>query len=284
MLIFSHFHRDFPFNFDCEWIIPCYAGNIENDIQEHKITINLGKFCNVSKEKNNFYNFRKYYKNELENDFLRAMGAEATIYHVYKNGSSYNTEYLGFSSYRRYLLIDSNTNYFKIDTDNKNINYLTSQLMYEKFLENLKKYDVICNIFRSTDKALPFKKLSIEEQYLYFEIPEYWHLFLEGINTLYPKYKSSIDWFKTSFTCPFEGIFVMKSVMMYKMLDEFFNVLEYVWQNCKETFPDKKNKYYSCIEESPYRYPGFLGERFFPFFCIANNLSIFQVPLVIIEK
>jgi hypothetical protein len=284
MLIFSHFHKDFPFNFDCKWIIPCYAGNIENDIQGHQIFYNLDKFCNVSNEQNNFHIFRKYYKNVSENDFIKAMGAEATLYHVYKNGFLYNSEYLGFTSYRRYLLIDSNLEYFKIKTNKKNINYLTSSIIYEKLIDNLKKYDVICNKFRSTDKAFPYENFSIEQQYLYFEIPEYWNLFLEGINNLYPKYYSSIDWFKTSNTCPYEGIFIMKKDLMHIMLDEFFNVLEYVWQKCKEVLPLYVNNYNICKDELPFRYPGYLGERFFPFFCIANNLSIYQVPLIIIEN
>jgi len=36
-------------------------------------------------------------------------------------------------------------------------------------------------------------------------------------------------------------------------------------------------------EPLPWRYPGFLGERFLPFFIYANDANVFRVPLVILE-
>jgi hypothetical protein len=71
----------------------------------------------------------------------------------------------------------------------------------------------------------------------------------------------------------------MRRDIFIKYADELFRILEYIWQNSGDNYPTKQ----TTSEPLPWRYPGFLGERFFPFFVYANSLKKIQVPLVILE-
>ena len=46
---------------------------------------------------------------------------------------------------------------------------------------------------------------------------------------------------------------------------------------------NKSKKQYNCTEINPWRYPGFLNERFVPFFFYANGLRKIEVPLAFLE-
>jgi hypothetical protein len=64
--------------------------------------------------------------------------------------------------------------------------------------------------------------------------------------------------------------------------------MEYIWQKTDNTYPTQEyliqnNKTLGWYHHqgSPWRYPGFLGERFFPFFVAANEMKAHYVPLVL---
>ena len=71
----------------------------------------------------------------------------------------------------------------------------------------------------------------------------------------------------------------MRKQLFKKYVSELFELLEYVWKNARPVYP----RIQTTSEPLPWRYPGFLGERFLPFFIYANDANVFRVPLVILE-
>jgi hypothetical protein len=71
----------------------------------------------------------------------------------------------------------------------------------------------------------------------------------------------------------------MRKQLFRKYASELFELLEYVWQNTNKTYPTQP----TTAEPLPWRYPGFLGERFLPFFLHANKVNVARVPLIILE-
>jgi hypothetical protein len=74
----------------------------------------------------------------------------------------------------------------------------------------------------------------------------------------------------------------MENYNFKRLTQEYFSIMEYIWKNCSETFPDKNVRQYNCTEINPWRYPGFLNERFVPFFFYANGFRKIEVPLAVL--
>jgi len=268
--MYSHFHRDFPYNENSTWLKPSYA--FDGGWKPNRET----DFLNVSHGENTIFKYKKYYSSQTDLEFLKAIGQQATDYFVANMET--DAEYLGVSSYRRYLLLDENRPEEKIilPATNETCISLTSETEKEKifsFFNN--NIDVIINRVWKLN-------VSVETQYLTYELPEYWNLFKEGLIKNNPEYKNSMSWFNSN-ECNFEGIYIMKKNHFKKMVNEYFGIMEYIWTNCSEIYPDKSKKSYHCSEPFPWRYPGFLNERFVPFFIYANSLKKVEVPLVFLE-
>ena len=107
IFIGTNFHKDFPFYFDQDWLIPCYAGGTGPD--EYHPPNDKGKFINVTvknrRYNNTIFDFRHWYSGISEDKFLRAMGTQATDY--YTINSAQDADYLGSACYRRFLWLDS---------------------------------------------------------------------------------------------------------------------------------------------------------------------------------
>ena len=169
-------------------------------------------------------------------------------------------------------LVVNAENGLSIKGANENSGYvLTSDAQRDKIVECLQSADVVCSRFRYMHK-------SIEAQYLESQLPEYWELFKEAIVKLYPQYKRHMIWFTDYSICNYECVYVMENYKYKQLVEEYFSIMEYIWQNCSETFPDKNVKQYNCTEIHPWRYPGFLNERFVPLFFYANGLRKIEVP------
>lgn len=267
---FVHFHKEFPFNFDSTWVTPCFAGGT-GTYEWYPDRIN--DYTNVVTFPKNILQYKFYYKDLTENEFLRAIGQQVTDF--FAANVETNAEYISVGSYRRYLLIDKDRTEEKITMPptEESVKFLTSDEKMFKALDYLRNADVIINRERQIHET-------VESQYLRYELPEYWNLFKEGIVKTNPFYKDSMDWFTTSTRCSYEGVYIMRKELFRQLVKEYFSIMEYIWENCSEVYPDKSKKQYSCSEPFPWRYPGFLNERFVPFFIHANSLRKVEVPLV----
>ena len=218
------------------------------------------------------HQYMHYYSGCHEDEFLRAMGQQASEYYLWKYGQG---DFIGCTTYRRYLKFDDglSPNVVKIAMapTQESTNYLSSDEQRNAALTMLQTHDII------TNRLTPLP-CSVIDQYLQSQPKEYIDLFLDGIRELMPDYRNKMDWWNGN-EASFETCYVMRKQMFKKYVSELFELLEYVWINAKTAYP----RVQTTSEPLPWRYPGFLGERFLPFFIHANDLNAFRVPLVILE-
>jgi hypothetical protein len=278
ILMLSHFHIDYPFNLNSSWMKVSHAGDV--NFQNPQLT----EFSiNTSLAEDRIQKYQKYYPDVSEKDFLKAMGQQATEYWLWKNCDA---DYIGCTTYRRYLLIegaqpeDVDTAKIVYPTNPQHIYFLSSDIQKEKTLDILEEYDIITN----TRSIIPW---SVEHQYLASEPKEYWDLFIDGIRELFPEYNKALEWFQGNYV-NYETTYIMRKEYFKKYASEYFALMEYVWQKTDNTFPtheylvqNNKTVGWWNPQGHPWRYPGFLGERFFPFFVYANNMKAHYVPLVL---
>ena len=272
VLMLTHFHREFPFNFDSSWLKASYAGGTE--AYEWKPPTEEGEYTNVT-TRDFIFKYRHYYGMTTENNFLRAMGQQVTDYYLANLDT--DAEYLGVASYRRYLDPSSSNPELKITmpANLESCKYLSSDEQEQAILKHLETADVLTNRTWTMHT-------SIENQYLESQLKEYWDLFKEGIVHVNPTYKPYMNWFDGN-RCNYEGVYITRKDLFRKLVSEYFLVMEYIWKRCSQVYPSKDNQSYSCSEPLPWRYPGFLNERFVPFFFHANNLKQAEVPLVFLN-
>lgn len=263
--LFPHFHKPFPYNENSTWIKPCYVDDVE--IGNNSIYIDWI-----------FDDLYQYYEVEgvSKEDFLRAFGQQATEYYLLKNTPDY-VDYIGCVTYRRMLCFRP-----EIPVYENQINMPASEavkLGTEEELKTLIHYmhfnEVITN--RST-----FLRGSVSQQYLESQPPEYWWLFHKAIQDLFPHYdKYSLHWFDES-VIPFTTNYFFRKELFLRYASELFQILEYIYQNCSKVYPTKQpGDQFS--EPLPWRYPGFIGERFLGFFINANKLNKLEVPLIFLQ-
>jgi hypothetical protein len=272
LAMYSHFHKDFPFNWNSKWIFPTYAGGKE--AYKWMSPDETKSFLNVNNSLESINRYRHYYSKVSEDNFLRALGQQATEFWMLHNQNE--SDYLGCTTYRRYLSLDRD-----VPKNVAKIFMPVTQDVADKFgteeqkdlaLEYLQTAEVVTN----HSIALPH---SVEQQYLMYEPKEYWDLFKNSITHLFPQYRQHMSWFTHNNLINFETTYIMRRDLFVRYASELFNILEYIWKNCSDVYPTQQ----VTSEPLPWRYPGFLGERFFPFFVYANSLKKIQVPLVVLE-
>lgn len=282
VLMLSHFHRDYPFNLSSSWLKASHAGD-----SEFENPLMLQNSVNTSDEEIRIQEYQRYYPQIDEKQFLTAMGQQATEYWIWKHAQA---KYIGCTSYRRYLLIEG-SRWEARDTARivqpptpEMMDFLSSDKQKETAMEVLETHDVITN--------LPMHSVvSVERQYTASEPRDYWDLFMEGIIELFPEYRKHMYWFKQrELHINFEAPYIMSNALFKRCIGEYFTLMEYLWQRIDNTFPTheflvqhRKPVGWWMPQGLPWRYPGFLNERFVPFFIFANQLKPYYVPLVILN-
>ena len=274
ILMLSHFHKSFPFNHKSTWLKPSYAGGKEPFM--YKPPEDNGNFLNVNSGQNTINDLKHYYSSSgiTEDEFLRAMGVLASEYWLLKNTPE--VDYIGCTSYRRYLsLTNDNQTVGKMimPATQENADKFGTPEQEQIALNYLKHSDVITN----NSVIIP---CSVEQQYLQSQPKYYWDLFKEAIDKLYPSYREHLTWFTSSNVIHFESPYIMRREFFIRYTDEYFRILTYIFERVKVTYPSNDGTF---TEPCPWRYPNFLGERFFPFFVHANALRMTQVPLVLLQ-
>ena len=269
--VYSHFHTEFPVNRNSSWLVPTFAAS--DEAYSH---LGVPTYCkNVTAYGGGINKFWWLYSAKTTKDgFLKAMGQQATEYWMLETNPT--VDYIGCSTYRRYLMVDPEApkNVAKIIMPpvQENADRLGSVEMGNFILDYMETADVLTNHSIAVNH-------SIESQYLESQPREYWDLFLQAIDTLYPDYRKHLTWFKQCNIINFETCYVMRRQLFRKYASELFDILNYIFLHTSNVYPTEQ----TTSEPLPWRYPGFLGERFFPFFVYANGLRRIQVPLVVLQ-
>ena len=268
VLMLFHLHKDFVFDHTSTWIKPAYTGHEE----EWMPSSNAENYINVCDSPRNILEKKKYYPNQTYKEFFWAMGVASCHYYLNYNDLEYN--YLGISCYGRYLLIhnpnDIQEHKITVPITQDKAEELSSENHLVEALDILNTYDIITN----HDRVI---NMSIQDQYCMHQSIEHWNKFKEGIDALFPEYRPYMDWFTNSNKANFQSSSLCRKKVFNKIYTEYFAVMDYVWQNVSNTFPLHGN---GIAEEFPFRYPGFLEERFIPFFLYANDIKRYNVPLI----
>lgn len=271
ILMVSHFHKEFPFNFQSSWMKAAYAGT-HQPYGYHQPFGSKDDWINTTQHKS-IHEYQHYYSGCHEDEFLRAMGQQASEYYLWKYGKA---DYIGCTTYRRYLKLDGGIQDGVIKVGmaptQEVANYLSSE---EQKAAAFRLFDNGADAITNHLTPLP---CSVKDQYLQSQPREYLDLFIEGINELMPDYRKEMTWWHGN-ECSYETTYIMRKQLFRKYVSELFELLEYVWQHTSKPYPRQQ----TTSEPLPWRYPGFLGERFVSFFLHANSISVARVPLVILE-
>ena len=142
ILMLSHFHREFPFNFKSSWMKAAYAGS-KVPYAYHPPFGSKDDWINTTQYKT-IHEYQHYYTGCHEDEFLRAMGQQASEYYLWKHGRA---DYIGCTTYRRYLDFKSNIHEdvikIGLSPTQENAEYMTSDEQKAAALELLKTHDEI---------------------------------------------------------------------------------------------------------------------------------------------
>jgi Domain of unknown function (DUF4422) len=262
---YTHFHRPFPFDADSSWVRPV---SFIDDLSESGIPA-------LPRGRGSVEDFRHYMPGLSDARFAHIFGQQAAEYWLFKKGPK--SDFVGCSTYRRYLAIDQACDYVNglliAKANPESMRGLGSDSQRDAALFYLQSADVITNRTTVLD-------MSIEQQYLNAQPAMYWHLFTQGIEELLPHYRPHMLWFRQYNVVSYETTYIMRRKFFMRYADEFFRVLDYVFRHASPVVPDEVQG----VPHQHFRYPGFLGERFLPFFIYANSMRKIEVPLVHLDE
>jgi hypothetical protein len=268
--IYKHFHSDYPIDSDCDWYIPTYTGNKESI--GWSPTNNADKFLNVTDTDKSILELRKYYKDISEDQFLIAMGQQATEYYLMRNTPE--VDYIGCGTYRRYLSFTGTMTGSENELQDK-VKYLCREEEKNALSDILKQCDIVVNHEENVGNT-------VEQQYLYgpawHQDKQIYDLFLEAINKLMPQYRNSVNWFKQSNVANFHTTYVMRRDLFKRYSSELFEIIEYILKHSQNPYPIKTADK-PMSDPKPWRWPGYLGERFLPFFINVNPITRAHVAM-----
>ena len=261
--LYSHFHRPFAHAAHSSWIHP------RSFIDD----LSAGGIASLPRGAGSVEDFRHYMPGTADLKFAKMFGQQALEYWLYKKAP--RCDYIGCSTYRRYLMIAGAStcphHRLIVEPTAEILADLGSDEHRRAALLYLQSADVITNRSYAIES-------SIEKQYLDAQPAAYWQLMMSAIETLFPHYRQHMLWFRDYNLVHFETTYVMRRAPFMKYARELFAILEYVFKHAEQVVPDEMPN----MPHQPYRYPGFLGERFFPFFLYANALRTIEVPLVFV--
>ncbi len=262
--LYSHFHRPFAYDATSSWIHP---RSFIDDLSASGIPA-------LPRGPGSVEDFRHYMPGMDDAHFAKMFGQQALEYWLYKKAPK--TEFIGCATYRRYLMIagakTAPPHRMLVGPRPEILSDLGSDEHRNAALFYLQSADVI------TNRSIVLET-TIEQQYLDGQPAAYWQLMIRAIETLYPQYKPHMLWFHDYNRVHFETTYIMRHAAFMKYASELFAILNYVFKHAEVVVPAEVEG----IAHQHYRYPGFLGERFFPFFLYANALRAIEVPLVFVR-
>ncbi len=187
------------------------------------------------------------------------------IYHAWKNSDA---EYIGISHYRRYLNIltipDNNNAWLSAEASLPILDFLARDEQKEKTIELLDHYDMIL------PRAI-HSNISAENDYLQAHSKNEWSEFITTLDETYGKKTHSMAYEKRNFLC---NMMITKREIFNQYCSELFNTIDKVYKVCSNPAEIPGARY------QPYRYPGYLAERFMSAFLNVHRPKIYEATVI----
>jgi len=246
LIVFSAFHKDYPYANYSNWIRPISLGTFKFN-NDYCLSDDMG--INISHH-HPFYS-------ELTSQFC-----------AWKNLGPY--DYIGFCQYRRYFhfLNDSFACHNKIflDPTPETFAFISSDQQYQAALSILSFADMI--VPRPMNLGV-----SITDQYLACKPSIHWTLLIDSIREIFPEYGYLLKWFEHERLLTVCNMYVMKPEILNQYFTQLFRLTEYM--RPKLTLPPN---------QPDHRYLGYLAERFLSLYLFANPIKTFEVPMICLER
>lgn len=187
-------------------------------------------------------------------------------YWLWKNTSS---DIIGICHYRRFFnLIPTNhyqTGWLNMDFNENALALLNNPMQYEKIKDILGHYDLI--IPRTTPCAH-----SLRENYLESQSEKEWDIFTDQLDLLYGRHNHGIYVENRNI---YGNMLICKREVFEHYCQQLFFIIDRVFAEVGE-YPEKSN-----VRYQPYRYPGYLSERFTSAFIHANRLRAYEAQIFV---
>ncbi len=196
---------------------------------------------------------------QLNHEFCELTG----LYHLWK---TVNTEIVGLCHYRRFF------NLIPEALDTPNHCEMTWNSDTRLLLQNNKQQKKINHILSEYDCILP-KAIyceSVDKHYRQEHHSYEWDFFLEELDSLYGN-KHSLRLEQRFFV---GNMFVFKNELFQKYCQDLFRVIFNTYKKCGSYKPVQDMRY------QPFRYPGYLAERFMTAFVNANKAKYFETQVI----
>jgi len=190
-----------------------------------------------------------------------------------------DVKYVGVTGYRRYPLFKNTKNdltfEYKLRASDNVLKELTDPSCLPWIKDVLSVYDVII------PRKLHFTNSIAHEFIRPHDSYGIWQMFLTCLSEIAPEYKPKLKWFDISYSGNFCGPMGMNPLGVFKdYVDIYTRVIRLMLQRLENPW-EIKNPNKEALSD---RWVGWLSERFYAFFIFANNLSVYEVPIVFLEE
>jgi hypothetical protein len=190
------------------------------------------------------------------------------IFHIWKNSSA---DFIGISHYRRYLNLltipDNNNAWLSAENSNPILDYLGRDEQYDKALELLEHYDFIL-------PRAAYSNISSGSDYMQAHNQAEWHKFIEILDNKYGRQQHSMMHERRNFFC---NMMITRRSMFNQYCAELFATIDKVYEEIGIPTEIPGARY------QPFRYPGYLAERFMSAFVNAHKLKVFEANVIILN-
>ena len=213
-------------------------------------------------------------ENELRDDVgeknishLNQFYCELTAtYWVWKNT---NTDIVGICHYRRFFnLIPTNhyqTGWLNMEFNEKALEILNNPIQHERICDILDQYEIII------PRTIPCA-LTLKENYLESQSEKEWDIFIKELDLLYGRNNHGLNLENRNI---YGNMIICKRNTFEHYCQQLFFIIDRVYSKVGN-YPSKENARYQ-----PYRYPGYLSERFTNAFIHANRLRAYEAQIFV---
>lgn len=177
-------------------------------------------------------------------------------------------DFIGLCHYRRYF------NLLPI-ANNKSVLSIRNEAGAKALLEHPRQKEAVVKLLDRYDLILPraiYLAEPMPKRYKKAHGSREWEVFMSSLDMLYGRNSHSLDVERRFFV---GNMIICKKDLFHRYAEQLFSVINRVFDSVGILEPRAGKRY------QPYRYPGYLGERFTSAFINANRLSYFEAQLLV---